>query len=210
MSFQNRVDPWGTLHKVPDRGNYMGNRGVLHNEKQEIIRTHKIKAWVTCLLAFKDRQRKVMTPNRYTELFFLDEATAFSAGHRPCAECRRKRYNEFKEAWYLGNTKKVGDQKHSAPTMDKIIHEERILKKVKVTYQTAINTLPNGVIIQLDSMAYLLWNKHLYKWSFSGYSKTNISLDSSLEVVVLTPKSYVNCFKTGFVPHIHKSIHKAG
>ena len=206
MPFQNRVDPWGALHSVPERGNYMGNKGVLHNANQEIIRTHKIKAWVTCLLAFKERHRKVMTPKRYTELFFLDEATAFSAGHRPCAECRRKRYNEFKEAWYLGNEEKVRDQKHSAPTMDKIIHEERILKKEKVTYKTVVHTLPNGVIIQLDSMAYLIWNKHLYTWSFSGYSKANISLDSKLEVVVLTPKSYVHAFNAGFVPFIHNSI----
>jgi len=76
----------------------MGNRGVLHNANKELKRQFKAKAWITCLLEFKGRQRELMSPNAYTELFFLDEATAFAAGHRPCAECRRARYNEFRDA----------------------------------------------------------------------------------------------------------------
>src|SRR5262245_6877749 len=92
---QNRVDPFGRLHAVEARGTWMGNRGVLHNERGQVVAQWRLKRWITCTLSFKNRWRPVFTPRRYSELFFLDEATAFSAGHRPCAECRRERYNEF-------------------------------------------------------------------------------------------------------------------
>jgi len=98
---QNRVDPLGNIIKTPARGQWMGNRGVIHNDKKEILRPFKLKAWITCKLEFKNWKRQVMTPNRYTELFFLDEATAFGAGHRPCFECRRDDYNLFKSYWLI-------------------------------------------------------------------------------------------------------------
>lgn len=91
MPLQNRVNPRGTIEQSSARGTFMGNRGVLHNGKRELTRQFKTKAWIICLLEFKGRKRELMTPGRYTELFFLDEVTAFAAGHRPCAECRRKR-----------------------------------------------------------------------------------------------------------------------
>jgi hypothetical protein len=81
---QNRVDPFGNIIRTPARGAWMGNRGVIHDEHKTIRKAFKIKAWITCALQFKGRHREVMTPNRWTELFFLDEATAFAAGHRPC------------------------------------------------------------------------------------------------------------------------------
>src|SRR5690242_9881683 len=100
MSLQNRVDPYGTLFRTPARGTLMGNRGgVIHNERREIVRPYKSRQWIACLLEFKGRHRIVMTPKRYTELFFLDEAVALSAGHRPCAECRRDRFRAFQKAW---------------------------------------------------------------------------------------------------------------
>ena len=95
MPLQNRVNPNGELKAVKSRGAFLGNRGIIHNDEKEIIAPFKIKGWVTCQLEFKGRKRELMAKGRYTELFFLDEATAFSAGHRPCAECRRTRYNEF-------------------------------------------------------------------------------------------------------------------
>lgn len=202
MPYQNKVDPWGIIHAVKSRGMYMGNRGVLHNENQEIIATHRIKCWVTCLLEFKGRQRKIMTPNRYTELFFLDEATAFSAGHRPCAECRRNRYNEFKEKWLQANGELLLGMKPTAANMDKIIHEERIQNKQKVTYTSTLNELPDGTMVEIKSKAYLIWKNKLYEWSFTGYSKAEIDYKENDEVEVLTPKSYVNTFLKGFVPDI--------
>ncbi len=203
MPYQNRVDPWGNLNAVDSRGTLLGNKGVLHNENKEIIATHRIKGWVTCLLEFKGRKRKVMTPNRYTELFFLDEATAFSAGHRPCAECRRIRYNEFKEKWLLANGHLLEAKKPTAVNIDTIIHKERIHKKEKVTYTANIKSLPNGTMIEINLKAYVLWNNRLHLWSFNGYTKSKIDFESIVDVKVLTPKSYVKMFEKGFSPVIN-------
>ena len=203
MPYQNKVDPWGNIHAVKSRGLFLGNRGVLHNENQEVIATHRIKGWVTCLLEFKGRKRELMRPNRYTELFFLDEATAFSAGHRPCAECRRKRYNEFKEKWLEANGELLNGNKPIAANMDKIIHQERISNKQKITYTSALSSLPDGTMIEINSKAYLIWESKLLEWSFSGYSQSEIAYNLNLEVIVLTPKSYVKTFSKGFIPE-HK------
>ena len=101
MPLQNRVDPRSQLHAVASRGTFMGNRGRLHNTEQQIVSKWKVKPWITCGLSpFKDYKRPgLMMPNSYTELFFLDEPTAYAAGHRPCAQCRRPAYKLFKEAW---------------------------------------------------------------------------------------------------------------
>src|SRR3984885_2974236 len=100
MPLQNRVDPFGNLIRTLARGTLMGNRGgALHNIEREIVCSYKSRRWITCVLEFRGRHRTVMSEGRYTELFFLDEAVALAAGHRPCAECRRKRFNAFKAAW---------------------------------------------------------------------------------------------------------------
>src|SRR5271155_1761722 len=100
MPLQNRVDPFGNLIRTPARGTMMGNRGgALHNGDREIVRSYKSRRWIACVLEFRGRRRIVMSERRYTELFFLDEAVAFAAGHRPCAECRRESFNAFKHAW---------------------------------------------------------------------------------------------------------------
>ena len=87
MAHQNRVDPWGNLVSTDARGTLLGNRGILHDDTRQIVRAHQHQSWVMCKLQFKNRKRELMSPGRYTELFFLDEATAFAAGHRPCGEC---------------------------------------------------------------------------------------------------------------------------
>jgi hypothetical protein len=89
---QNRVTPFGEVVAVPERGSFMGERGVLHDDEGRIRRAWQLKRWIVCVLEFRGRKRRVMTPGRYTELFFLDEATALAAGHRPCAECRHARF----------------------------------------------------------------------------------------------------------------------
>ena len=99
MPLQNRVTPFSELIATDARGTLMGIRGVLHDEQRRIRRAFVGTRWIFCVLQFKNRHRIVMTPKRYTELFFLDEATALAAGHRPCAECQRPRYLEFREAW---------------------------------------------------------------------------------------------------------------
>jgi hypothetical protein len=205
MPLQNRINPMGELEAIKSRGAFLGNRGIIHNEQKKIISSFKIKGWVTCRLEFKGRKRELMAKGRYTELFFLDEATALSAGHRPCAECRRKRYNEFKLKWLQANESLLINDSTSIASIDKIIHQDRIYKKQKVTYQDKMNLLPKGTMIQINSINYLIWNNKVFKWTFEGYEISNIDITNN-NVIVLTPKSYVEMFKKGFVPTVHNSL----
>ena len=117
MPRQNRITPFGEIVSVPDRGTMMGNRGILHDVDGRIRRRWQVKRWLLCVLEFKGRHRMVMTPNRYTELFFLDEATGLAAGHRPCAECRRSRLLAFRNAW-LGGWEPARHRVRTDPSRD--------------------------------------------------------------------------------------------
>ena len=201
MPLQNRVNPRGTIEQSSARGTYMGNRGVLHNGKRELTRQFKTKAWIICLLEFKGRKRELMTPGRYTELFFLDEVTAFAAGHRPCAECRRKRYNEFRDAWQAANAWN-GAGNVRAAELDKILHDERIGDNRKITWKAPLNELPHGAMVLIDNAAYAVSDNGLLAWNASGYRKTNHDrLPDTVEV--LTPSSVVKTFSRGFRPVFH-------
>ena len=124
MPRQNRVNPFGEIIATPERGTFMGNRGVLHDDEGRIRRKWQGKRWIVCVLEFRGRKRKVMTPSRYTELFFLDEATALAAGHRPCAECRRERFKSFCCAWQPAHPQK-GGSRPSASDIDTCLNAER-------------------------------------------------------------------------------------
>jgi hypothetical protein len=199
---QNRVDPFGNIIKTPYRGAWLGNRGVIHNDKKEIVRPFKIKAWITCALAFRGRHREVMMPDRWTELFFLDEATAFSAGHRPCFQCRYKDHQRFKTFWLKGNPQYGFTMKTPIAKIDDIIQSERIAAdKSKVMYEEDLKALPDGTFVKYHNQPYLL-NKHqLFLWSPAGYEQ-GIPLPKTDKVTVLTPRSIVNMFSAGYVPHI--------
>lgn len=199
---QNRVDPFGNIIKTKARGSFMGNRGVIHNEQQEIVGEFKHKAWITCLLNFKERRRSVMTVDRWTELFFLDEATAFAAGHRPCFECRREDAQRFKFRWIQGNADYKFTMKTSIREIDEIIHRERIdgVKK-KVTCSRLSSSIPEGTFIVMDDKPFLLSAGNLYHWTPFGYDNC-IPLPKSSIVTVLTPNSIVNAFRAGYVPQI--------
>src|SRR5947207_2080496 len=128
---------------------FLGNRGVLHDEQGRIRQAWQLKRWLICLLAFKERKRQVMTPGRYTELFFLDEATALAAGHRPCAECRRERYLAFQSAWLAGNPGILGEEKPMAPLIDDRLHAERLTADgSRRLFQAELKELPMGVFVQ--------------------------------------------------------------
>jgi hypothetical protein len=179
----------------------LGNRGgALHNSDREIVRSYKSRRWITCVLQFRGRYRKVMSEGRYTELFFLDEATAFAAGHRPCAECRRERYNAFRDAWRRMNKQ---ESLPFADEMDFELHPARIDRGKKVTYEAALHALPDGVFVSVDGSAHLLWRGALLLWTPEGYARKYRSQDSV--VTVLTPKPVVGCFREGYVPEIHAS-----
>ncbi|MES1160798.1 MAG: hypothetical protein ABUM51_08575 [Bacteroidota bacterium] len=197
---QNRVDPLGAIIKTSARGSLMGNRGVIHSPAQEILRPFKLKAWITCRLAFKGRKRKVMTPDRWTELFFLDEATAFSAGHRPCFECRREDAGRFKAFWLKGNPAYKFDEKTRIQEIDEVLHKERIHQdQTKVTFTERPANLPNGSFVLYEGLPYLLFEGCLLRWSPFGYEK-GISIPQVDELTVLTPKSIVNTFRAGYIP----------
>ena len=201
---QNRVNPYGEIIETKARGSWMGNRGLLHNPEQHIIRPYKLKAWITCLLEFKGRYREIMTPNLYTELFFLDEATAFAAGHRPCFECRREDSNRFKAYWLKGNPAYNFSLKTSINAIDKILHQERMNEDgSKKMYKTNAGSLPDGTFISINKSPYLIINRHMYLWTPAGYTKKQ-TLPVDDEVNVLTPKSIVNAFYAGYVPQMNK------
>ena len=197
MALQNRVDPFGNLIRTPARGTIMGNRGgVLHNDRQEIVWQFKSARWITCLLEFKGRQRKVMTPGLYTELFFLDEAVAFAAGHRPCAECRRERYNAFRSAWASA---KGMDRLPSAGEIDAELHPARIDLRGKVTHQASLESLPDGCFVQIKKSAFLVSGEELLEYTPEGYARRETRRLSDV-VTVLTPEPVVGCFRNGYVP----------
>jgi len=199
---QNRVDPRGNIISTSARGAWLGNRGQLHGKGNTILRPYKHKAWIICVLQFKGRHRQVMSPGLWTELFFLDEATAFAAGHRPCFECRREDANRFKAAWLKGNPGYGFDKKTSINKFDDILQAERIdTNNEKVTFEADINDLPDGTFVQLDSQAYLVANHLIHRWTPFGYDKTEV-FPSSSKVKVLTPKSIVAVFRAGYQPQL--------
>ena len=121
MPLQNRVTPFGAIVAVEERGLLMGNRGILHDDARRIVRPWQVKRWIACRTEFRGRWRPVMQPRTWTELFFLDEATAFAAGHRPCAECRHADYQRFKAAWAV-----CSGAAASADQMDAVLHGDRL------------------------------------------------------------------------------------
>jgi hypothetical protein len=183
----------------------MGNRGILHNAEKQIIAAWRLRRWIACTLEFKGRRREVFAPHRYTELFFLDEATSLAAGHRPCAECRRQRFKEFCDAWAAGNADLVTSQPLKAVTIDRVLHAERVREDGgKKTYPAVVSTLPAGSIVEHEGRASLLWAGSLLPWTFAGYGPAARLLPST-EVTVLTPKSIVQAIRAGFAPDVHES-----
>jgi hypothetical protein len=199
MPLQNRVSPYGTLFNTPARGTLMGNRGgAIHNDSRQIVRPYATRRWIACVLEFKGRWRAVMSPGRYTELFFLDEAVALAAGHRPCAECRRDRYNAFRRAWNP-------DHPPTADEMDAALHPARIDRQGKVTWQSPLDSLANGTFIDFDAAPWLVWNDALALWTPEGYTR-RVARPTGGSVPVLTPQPIVACLHAGYEPMVHASL----
>ncbi len=210
MPLQNRVTPFGKIVFSPQRGTFTGNRGVIHNANKEIVRKYALKAWITCRLEYKGAHREVMTPNRWTELFFWDEATAFAAGHRPCAYCRNADFKKFKSLWLKANREefKIGDE--SMKFIDTILHTERMAMQNGAEYIYHLEDLPDGTMVCYfddESASYLWWKKTLYVWGETKYEKLEIDYSSSDQLIrVLTPPSIINTFREGYVPQIAMSF----
>jgi len=208
MPLQNRVTPFGELIATPARGTLMGNRGCLHDAQQRIRRAFAVKRWIICVLEFKGRHRQVMAPGQYTELFFLDEATALAAGHRPCAECQRARYDLFRAHW-AGR----GRTLPGADDMDDALHAERIDgSRAKRTYTERPSRLPAGTMVaDRDGQAYLVQGATLLRWTPAGYAASPTPPPEA-RWRVLTPRSTVRALARGYPAAVHPSAgrHAAG
>ena len=204
MPLKNRVNPFGQFLAVDSRGDWLGNRGILHNyPNKEIVSKWKHKPWVTCNLQFNGWKREVFGQNTYSELFFLDEATALSAGHRPCATCRRQRYNEFKSVWCKANVTSPSESELPIKQIDDQLHTERAIRGGgKVTFQMKFKDVPDGTFIGEDENSYLFWNSKLHLWSPDGYKEHSELPEGENIVTVLTPTSIVKMYTLGFKPQV--------
>jgi hypothetical protein len=182
VPLQNRVTPFGELVAHPARGLVYGNRGCLHDATGGIRRHHAGKRWIACLLEFKGRRRRLLQPGRFTELFFLDEATAFAAGHRPCAECRRADYNRMLE---LTGARDCDE-------LDARLHEERF----SPPRQADVGALPRGAYVAYAGLAHVVTDDGLRPWSPSGYGPAAHATGS---VAVLTPPTLVDVLASGWL-----------
>jgi hypothetical protein len=208
MPYQNRVTPFGQILAMPERGTMMGNRGILHDAGGQLKREWATKAWISCTLVLRPGRQPLpmMAPGHYTPLFFLDEATALAAGHRPCAECRRLAYNRFKSLWLQANADLVQQVNPPIAVIDAILHRERLTeRRDKRVYQAPLADLPSGAFITLDDAAFLTWEGGLLRWSPGGYIG-RITKPRSTMVNILTPQSVVKTLAAGYIPEIHPSF----
>ena len=204
MPRQNRVTPFGDLIAVPQRDRMFGNRGVLHDSEPRIVRYSQGRRWLVCQLEFHGRHRTIMSPGSYTELFFLDEATALAAGHRPCAECRHSDYQHFRRCWIAAD-EEASVNLPSADQIDAQLHRDRLTTRgVRKTYQDDIASLAEGVFILRDDEAWLVWGSALLHWTPGGYDQRSVRPTEGY-VTVLTPRATVHCIAAGYTPWVHPS-----
>ncbi|MCR8723251.1 hypothetical protein [Frigidibacter sp. ROC022] len=177
MPLQNRVLPDGKIVADPARGTLTGNRGCLHDGDRRIVRRWTTHAWIACRLEWKGVRRVPMTPGRWTELFFLDEAVALSAGHRPCACCRRADYNRFRAAWAAAFGAVV-----RAPEMDAVLHKAR----TGAPERLPVDDLPDGAFLRTDSGPALLWRGLAHPYRPDGYGE-GTAVSGPVEVLTPAP-----------------------
>jgi hypothetical protein len=199
MPLQNRVTPFGELIATSARGTLMGNRGGrLHDHQRRLTpRRWTSKQWICCRLAFNSRHRAVWGSS-YTELFFLDEVTAFAAGHRPCFECRRKDAERF-AALFSDN-----DRRATASDIDRVLHAERLDGKAKRLHERDIDMLPDGAMIARGEHAFALRGQALLRWTPQGYGE-RVRRPRGATVSVLTPPSILRVLARGYSPLWHPS-----
>lgn len=202
MPLQNRVTPFGDIVANPARGLFMGNRGILHDDRRQLgIARWRHPNWVTCALSFGTRKRALMASGSYTELFFLDEATALAAGHRPCAECRRADYNRFAAAWTSAHALAA---RPLASVMDAELHRARVTKaRRQVTFVAPADHLPDGAMIAADGHAWLVCGGCRYRWTIEGYRDPERLPEHP--VTVLTPRPTIETLRAGYVPIVHST-----
>jgi hypothetical protein len=207
MTLRNRVTPFGEIVAVAERGTLMGNRGCLHDEARTLVRNSARVAWVTCRLEWHGIRRPLMAPGKYTELFFLDEATALAAGHRPCGECRAERLEAFERAWAQGVEGRPGAVA-LVQAIDPVMRRDRAERQgAQRRFTARAGDLPDGVMVQLpdeEGIARLKWRGQFLKWAPSGYGYPR-TVEGKTTVTVLTPACTVKVLSAGYVPEGHAS-----
>ena len=202
MALQNRVTPTGDIIATPHRGMFTGNRGIIHDPATKTLtRRWASQAWLTCLCEFKGRRREVMGGRSWTELFFLDEATALAAGHRPCFFCRRDDAVRFRAAWEEGN----GVRRVPARDIDAVLHRERLSggKKRLHAVQMPLEELPDGAMLQEGAESFLIVRGRALLWSPAGYRKAPNAIQDAM---LLTPPSTLRALLAGYRPGLHESV----
>ena len=196
MTLQNRVTPLAELVAAPDRGLVYGNRGCVHDAAGHIVRLYGTRRWISCRLEFKGWHRApLMQPGKLTELFFLDEATAFAAGHRPCAECRREDYRRF-----LALTGTSG-----ADELDARLHLERLDGSARRFHELPFGELPDGAFVLRDGGPFLVLGSELLRWTPGGYT-ARVARPRSGAATAITPPTSLAVLRGGWdgaVPFLH-------
>jgi hypothetical protein len=189
----------GKLIVTPERGLVYGNRGCLHNDAGEIRRGYATKRWIACRLCFRGRRRSpLMAPGRFTELFFLDEATALAAGHRPCAECRRGDYNSFSDLWLTQHPGQAG-----ADAIDAQLHGERLepRKRERRLHEARYSELPDGTFVLETGGPHLVLARQLLAWSPGGY-RAGHRRPRNGRATVITPPSLTAILRSSWAPSV--------
>jgi hypothetical protein len=206
MPLQNRVTPFGEIVAIAQRGMFMGNRGIIHDPRTRTLlrRRWTTKAWIACVCAYKGVRRDVMSTRSWTELFFLDEATALAAGHRPCFFCRREAAEKFRSAWTAGN----GGDRSSAPGIDEVLHGERLANRRKRLHPLPmpIDSLPEGAMVAIDDASYLIAGGRAREWTEGGYRNSARTLS---DAKLLTPPSTLRALCAGYRPILHPTAASA-
>ncbi len=213
MPLQNRVDPFGAIHAVPERGLFTGNRGIIHDPETRTLLKKRwtSPAWIICVCQFRNWRREPMGRNRpggktgWTELFFLDEMTALAAGHRPCFFCRRERAIDF----LIRFGKAFGIEEPRAPMIDKRLHKERMASGgcPPAVTMPELDDFPDGAMVADDSNAYALRAGKALEWSFVGYAKpVAFNLLAGRSLRLLTPATTIAVLRQGFTPIWHPSV----
>jgi hypothetical protein len=197
MPLQNRVTPLGELIADPARGLVYGNRGCLHNEVGRICLRYNGKRWIACRLQFRGWHRHpLFQPGRFTELFFLDEATAFAAGHRPCALCRREDYTRFVEIW-----RDIHPGQKGADAIDEQLHGERVdpVTRGQRHHDAQLDELPDGAFVLHDGAPWLVLGVELLRWTPGGYAD-RMPRPTHERAVPITPPSLLAVLRTDWKP----------
>lgn len=212
MPLQNRVDPFGAVHAVPERGLFTGNRGIIHDPATRTLLRKRwaLQAWIICVCQFRNVRREPMGRNRpggkagWTELFFLDEVTALAAGHRPCFFCRRERADDFVRRF--GEASGIAEPR--APMVDKRLHKERLASGGHPPSITSedLAGLPNAAMITDGNTAYALRDGKALRWSFAGYGEASRRRDLAGRALrLLTPATTLSVLRQGYAPVWHPS-----